>query len=559
MIFAHDPQHDFFYLGEEEPTPGFLRSKLDNAPQTIAVDCETISLKERIAIGVSIATSPDCCFYFPLFPEVSPATPWHLLRDPKYCKVYHNAVFDLACMREYEIDTSNVRDTNIMSRLLCYKDCDLLSMSLIHKMEVHDAGNMLREAKVKMMLELPTDVVAKKCMQDSMATLKLYHELLPKTDMPYFLTEMETIPIMDKMSARGILIDQEARLRLDEILESEVSYYRTLCEEIDGFNPGSSQQVSYILAKHGAYRQFKRLPYTRGGSSRKRLSASRKVLEKMDNPVAAVVLNYRQKASLLADYIKPWAGSLRAYTRFHLDAATGRPSSTERNMQNIPPGEPRGIFLPDNVIWTDLDFSQVELRVLAYLSGDKEMQYIFSLPAYLPDGSRNPEADIHQQTASFLGIPRRISKNVNFSMIYGATDQTIAETAGIRDIKRAGELKQLWFAKFPQAGDWIQSMQGQVFDEPYATTLYGRKMRLDFESDDVGSMQRKAVNYPIQGSSAEILKRSLIATKDLDVALQVHDELLIDGYVEEEMLKDKLENIAPLYTPIEVKYRSRWE
>ena len=164
-----------------------------------------------------------------------------------------------------------------------------------------------------------------------------------------------------------------------------------------------------------------------------------------------------------------------------------------------------------------------------------------------------------QQTADFLGIRRKIAKNVNFSVVYGADDQTVAETAEIRSIEKAHQLKVLWFQKYPQAGDYIQSVQGQVYDNPYATTIYGRRIRLDAESEDIGSMQRKAVNYPIQGSAAEILKRALIRCKDLDMALTVHDEILFDGYIEEQWLHESLEHIAPLYTPIEVRYLGRWE
>ena len=159
---------------------------------------------------------------------------------------------------------------------------------------------------------------------------------------------------------------------------------------------------------------FGRLPFTRNkyGRPTANLSTGEEILEAMDDPLAQLVLEYRRRAKLLSTYIKPWANDSRAYTRYHLDAITGRPSSTDRNMQNIPGAgsrlgiNARGFLAPDTGTWSDMDFSQLELRILAYLSQDREMLHIFSQPRYLPDGRSNPEADIHQRTADFLGMER---------------------------------------------------------------------------------------------------------------------------------------------------------
>lgn len=556
MHFAHDTSQNFYYYGEVEPHGKMFQQHLvEGSPKLIGVDVETISLKERIAIGVGISVKPNLSFYFPLFPEPSPVTPWNLLKDPAIAKVFHNALFDLGCLREYEIDTTNIKDTSVMAHLLCYPHAKLIDLSPVHQMEVHEVKEMLDKGQI--MLDLPKEVVARKCMQDSGAALKLYYELYPDINVDYFAIEMELIPILIEMSNRGLLIDQEARLMLEEILEDEVDHYLKLCEE-EGFLPSSPQQVAYMLAKRGAYNIFSKLPFTKSSRGRN-LSSAKEVLEKMDDPLASIVLNYRQKATLLNNYIKPWAKEERAMTRFHLDAITGRPSSTDRNMQNIPKGEPRGIFLPDNEVWTDMDFSQVELRVLAYLSQDREMLHIFSLPQYNEDGTKNLEADIHQQTANFMDILRDLAKNVNFAMIYGATDQTIAETAHIRSVARAGQLKEIWFEKFPQASDWIQAVQGKALVTNRARTVFGRNIRLPTEEEEsVDKIHRKAVNYPIQGSAAEILKRALIQCKDLPMALQVHDELLVDGFIPADRFRP-LENLAPFRTPVEVKYLARWE
>ena len=567
MFFVHDPNQDFYYLGDEEPTSKTYKQYLvESEPKLIGCDVETISLKERIAIGISIAIKPNLVFYFPLFPTPSPVTPWHLLKDTSITKVFHNAIFDLGCLREYDIDTTNIKDTNIMSRLLCYPYAGLLDMSVVHKMEVHDTKQLLQEYNAKTMMELPVTVVARKCMQDSGASLKLYYELNEDINQSYLYVEMQVITILIEMSNKGILIDQEVRQEVEHELQNQADYYYGICQN-EGFNPGSPQQVAYILAKKGAYNIFTRLPFT--NRRKTALSTDVDILKKMDNPLASVILEYRTYSKLLSTYIKPWANEDRATTRFHMDAITGRPSSTERNMQNIPgkfrkdgseyPCNCRGILLPDSGIWTDMDFSQVEPRVLAYLSGDREMQYIFSLPRLNPDGTRNEDADIHQHVANFLNISRRLGKTVNLAMTYGATDETIMETAQIRDIRMARRLKEMWMRKFPEAGDYIMAKQEEALRTGRATTVFGRKIRLPTqEEESVDGIKRKAVDYPCQGSAAEILKRGLILCKDLPMALQVHDEILVDGFVPAHRF-EPLESIAPFRTPVEVKYLERWE
>jgi len=577
MYFAHDPNQSFYYLGEDPPTPRMYREKLLEAnPRIVACDVETISLKERIAIGISIATSPTCCFYFPLFPVESGAVPWHLLRDPDIINIYHNGIFDLGCMTEYNIK-QDIHDTNIMSRLLCHKYNGLQELSWIHQMEVHNAKDMLNEAGAKMMVQLSEEDVARKCCQDSMATFRLFEIFLPQTNLSYYNVERATLPIMLKMSERGILIDHTVRQSIELQLEDDVDLYKNLCEEAEAFNPDSPQQVSYVLAKRGAYEVFGRLPFTRNkyGRPTSRLSTAVEILEKMDDPLARLILEYRNRTKLLSTYIKPWANDNRAYTLYHLDAITGRPSSTSggvppnRNMQNIPgkfsqkgiqnAHNCRGILLPDSGTWTSVDLEQVEPRALAYLSGDREMAHIFSQPKYNPDGTRNEEGDIHLQVAIFMSVHRRIGKTMNLAMTYGASDQTLAEHSGIGNVYRASQLREMWNHKFPEAADYIQSKQEEAFRTHRAVSAFGREMRIpDEDEDSPASIKSKAIDYPCQATAADILKRALIITQDMDVALQIHDELLIDGLELPDRF-DMIRNIAPFETPVEVKYYERWE
>lgn len=479
-----------------------------------------------------------------------------------------NCMFDLQATMEYDIDSTNTMDTSVMSRLLCNKFNGLSDLSHIHQREVHDAGEFLKGYGAKAMLDCPENEVARKCMQDSIATLILYYAMLPNTNLDYMKVEMATIPIMLEMSQRGMLLDQDARAGLELVLQNRVDDYIRMCDDLEGFNPASPQQVSWVLAKRGAYSTFGKLPFVKNQQGRRtsHLSTAKETLEKMDDPLARLVLNYRDAVYPLTHYIRPWAGEERAYCRYHLDAATGRPSSTDRNMQNIPGIKSllgvnvRGCLLPDTGIFTDFDYNQLELRLLAHLSGDREMIHIYEQPEYLPNGEKNPDGDIHLITANFMGIDRKIAKNVGFGMVYGAADETLAETAHIRSVERAHQLKGMWFNLFPQAGDAIRTWQEEArHGNMIVTTLYGRNIRLpDPEDRGMSHTMNCSINYRIQASAAEILKRSLIFCKDLDLALQVHDELVADGFVDRERLAP-LETMFPLRTPIEVNYYQRWQ
>jgi DNA polymerase I len=545
---AYDPELNFHYYGEEEPRGGMYRDYLAN-PKVIAIDIETPSLIDRTPLGISIAVSPQVAFYFPLYPSTHPMVPWKLLNDNSVTKILHNCFFDLLALLnwKYQVSTRNIVDTNIMAGLLNIKPSRLVDLANYMYMnggkwmEVHAAPELI--GKGCTMFDLSQEELAKKCCQDATATFGVYEFLKDKVDWDYFMDECRLIPVLIDMSTKGILIDQNVRQRLETRLENDVKVYSQAAISM-GLNLGSTQQVGYVLAKNGAYNIFTRLPFTRG-NKRKQLDTSETILKRMDNPLAALVLQYRAVTKLLGTYIRPWKFTDRAHTRFHMDAITGRISSTDRNMQNIPGGETRNMFIPDDEMFTDMDMSQIELRVLAYLSGDKEMQYILN----------DPDGDMHQTTADFMLIPRKLAKNVSFAMIYGATDETISETAGIANIGKARELKEMWFEKYREAGDWITTKQEEALRNPYAYTLHERKIRLpEVGEESIDRIKRKAVNYPIQGTAAEIMKKLLVQCEGMPMLLQVYDEVLFNGKIEPVEF-----NGAPFWTPIKTKYLERWE
>ena len=184
MNFNYDPNTLSYHLGETEPYAGMSRQMLfGQSHQVLAVDSETISLKEKVPIGIGIAISSTEAFYFRLFPEESPVTPWQLLKDTGITKVYHNVMFDAIALREYEVDNANILDTSVMSRLLCHRYNSLVDLSYIHQLEAHDVKEYIPSGGT--MLDVDLDTVARKCMQDCLATYRLYECFWDKVDHQY--------------------------------------------------------------------------------------------------------------------------------------------------------------------------------------------------------------------------------------------------------------------------------------------------------------------------------------------------------------------------------------
>jgi DNA polymerase-1 len=555
---------DFFYLHDShegsEPNTDKLKMYeeliLTNRPKLIAVDTETISLQDKTAIGIGISVDEDHSFYFPIDNgRVNGYIPWFLLQDPSVKKIFHNATFDLDVLDMVafdcgagDIDASNLCDTAVMARMALEPDVSLPLIAWKTNKETTGMSDIMKHYHVTTADKIPVREVALHCMQDTQLTFALYNKFYPDCDRTNCDIEWKIIELLFKISKRGIAIDQELRAKYEMIYTKEVEYLKGLCESY-GFSPGSPQQVAYIMAKRGVM-----LPYNKkkwGSNAKTSLDTSEAALEFCSDPFAQIVLKYRHVSKALNTYLIPMGRNPRVYTQFHLDVATGRVASRDVNLQNIPnPDKERNInirncFIPDSGTFTDFDYSQIELRVLANLSHDKEMMRVY-----------DNDLDIHQDTADFMGVDRKICKSVNFGMVYGATAQTLMETAKIPDLKRCEQLIDTWFKRYSGVRDWIYEQQKFGLYKGYIVTLFGRKIRMPIEEGDEESIKRKAVNYTIQGTAAEIMKRAMIKCTHLPIVLQVHDELLFDGKVDLEL---GLENIAAFKTPISIKEVSKWE
>ena len=543
------------YTGSGDARQDFQRYLIDEPPSAIAIDIETISLKERLPLGFSIAVTPDTAFYFQVYPEYPRELELiiPLLSNPTITKVAHNWMFDLHAFPLIPVvgsilDRTNLADTNIMARLLGYTDTKLSQLAPLVGKITTNAKDMLGPGQN--MLDLAPEAVAEKCQDDTRATLKLYHWLKPKVDAEYkeyFKTEMAVMPVLIDMGLRGLRINQKDREALEKKLDNEIDFYTEVLKGAGIEKPSSNQQVGYILAKRGNF-----LPFTR---SRKQLSTSIENLEFLEDPLAAVALAYRKAAKLQNTYIRPLAGSDRIYTEYHLDAIVGRVSSANRNLQNIPPGEARSIFMPDSGTFTTVDYAQEHLYILMYMSGDRQMERVYL--------QGEMDGDIHAFTARQMGIPRRLAKTINYAILYGATAKTISEQTKIRDQRKCYKFLDQWFEVFKGVKEWVRGVQQEGLATGWShPTLWGRKIRLPMDSDSEDGIKRKAVNYPIIGSDGEVIKRAILMVNSKGLgpptlAVTVHDSLTFDGDVE--LPIEELENIPPIRIPIKVTKTLRWE
>jgi len=394
--------------------------------------------------------------------------------------------------------------------------------------------------------------------------------------------EIPLIKVLGEMQFNGMLIDKKELTDFGDKLKAQIEILKKQIYELCGeeFNVNSTQQLGVIL--------FEKLKLPVYKKNKKGYSTDVDILEKLktEHPVIEKILEYRTLMKLnstyvegLIQYINQGTGRIHSY--FHQTiTATGRISSTEPNLQNIPTRfelgkQVRKIFKPkEGYIYIDADYSQIELRVLAHISEDKHMIEAFE-----------KDEDIHKQAASkVLGIPieevtkeqRSSAKAVNFGIVYGISDFGLAEQLGISR-KKAKEYIDQYLEKYSGIKMFMENIVNTAKEQGYVETLFHRRRYIpELSSNNFMVRQfgnRVAMNTPIQGTAADIMKIAMISVfdelrkKSLDakLVLQVHDELIIECKIEEkekvkELLKTSMENASKLRVPlkVEVSEASSW-
>lgn len=535
-------------------------------------------LDARTPIGVGVAVSPSEAYYFPLRAVKGQDSPtqhlWALQQvlASGIPQVYFNGAFDLKVFKDFlGIDVGSItwEDVSIACQV----------QGLPHSLDQAVGHLLVRDhrtiqevlaalgKKGATMLDVEFTNTADKCMRDCMDSLELFHLMRmgewngewlaweDKVGRRYDVTpeiqdcyrvDKALIPILRKMSDRGVALRQDRVEKWYQELSRDRLVLADICRR-EGFEPGSGQQVGYVLASRGNW-----LPRTPGG---KQLVTDDEWLSKLNDPLAHVVLNYRRKDKLLGTYIAHWRGHERGYGYFRLDLATGRLASFEYNWQNIPPGL-RECLAPDNSTgeWYWWDLSQLEMRLFAHMSGDPVMQQEFR------DG-----VDIHTEVCRMLwpeadpkGPQRTKAKNADFAMIFGVGEQRLHEETGIA-LAEIPEIRDLWLDKYQVGHHTMDAKVYQGFDRspfPWVETIRGRRMMLSLDQG-WHHAYNCGRNWPIQGSGADLIKRAMLERdrQGVDFPIQVHDELLEDGdFGEPEFVKELFE----LYTPYERKRGEVW-
>lgn len=519
-------------------------------PKVVACDIETVSLKDRHILGIGIAFNREHIFYITAG-DTAFQKLLAILRSPLIMKIWHNAPFDLRVLRPLRPDIWNIADTAVMSRILGRRAVLEEACMDIGLNGVYSARSLQPEGKIDFS-KLSEYAVAMKCVLDCWGTYILWETLHEEVDQAYYNIEIGCIPLLETISQRGIAINQEIRAELESHYQKQKDYLWSVADG-EGFNPGSPQQVGYTLAARGI-----QLPAKRTKQGKYNLVTDKKVLSKISHPLAELTLNYRHAQKMLGTYLIPLRGQERAYTTLHLDAITGRVSGTsageddpDRNLTNLPRkvergdiGTVRSMFYADSGTWKKADASQIELRVLAYLSGDQNMQAVF-----------DANESLHRDTERRTGLSYDVSKTLNYAMVFGAEAGTVSDNTGY-PIGEARIFIQSWMAAYPQAASWMRRIADEGVRNGYVETLMGRKMPIPIDQGEKHA-RNCCISYPVQGTAADAFKRMLYENRHLipQTMMLVHDEFDYDGDV---MLSDKTAYVTPVYTPLEEGCSITW-
>ncbi len=389
----------------------------------------------------------------------------------------------------------------------------------------------------------------------------------------YWNVEMPLSKVLFDMEMLGVLVDREELVRYGESLVSRIEELQKAVYEAAGeeFNLNSPKQLGEIL--------FEKLKLPGAKKTKSGYSTAADVLEKLavEYPIVADILEYRTLAKLKSTYADGLLQCIAADGRIHTTfqqtiTATGRISSTEPNLQNIPMRMELGrrirkAFIPkEGFVFMDADYSQIELRLLAHMSGDEQL-----IEAYKQD------ADIHRITASKVfhtpldevtDLQRRNAKAVNFGIVYGISSFGLSQDLSINRKEAEGYI-QAYFEQYPKVKEFLDTTVENAEKDGYVTTMFARRRPLpeilssNFMQRSFG--KRVAMNAPIQGSAADIMKIAMISVWEelrrqnltSKILIQVHDELLLEVKEEEkdavrEILVNGMKNAADLLVAMEV-------
>lgn len=566
--------HEYKLIDNEEDAQkiyDFLMTK-----EILSLDTETTSTNTIDAelVGLSFAVRPHEAWYVAVPADHEAAQRMveifrPLYENPSILKVGQNIKYDYEVLRKYGIDIQGeMFDTMIAHYLIqpeLRHNMDFMAETLLHYRTVHIEELIGPAGKnQKNMRDLDPQDVYEYAAEDADITLQLKEVLEPKLQEVgavrlFHDIEMPLVRVLADMELSGVRLDTTSLKETEQIFNERMKQYEEHAYELAGkqFNISSPKQVGEIL--FDTMHIIEKPKKTKSGQ----YVTSQDVLEQLrpNAPIISDILNYRALKKLLGTYVEALPKLINAHTgHIHTSfnqavTSTGRLSSSDPNLQNIPVREDDGkeirkCFIPEpGCLFFSADYSQIELRIMAHLSGDEHMIEAFC-----------SGLDIHRATAAKIwhidpedvsDAQRKKAKQANFGIIYGITTYGLAQRMGI-DNSEARQLIQDYFKTFPKVKAYMEHAKALAREKGYAETLFGRRRYLpDIQSANGtvrGFAERNAINAPIQGTEADIIKIAMIRIHRRfheegirsRMILQVHDELNFSVYPDEKEHVEKI-------------------
>lgn len=579
-----------------------------NKSELFAFDTETTSLDYMQAeiVGVSFSDAEGTAAYVPLAHDYMGAPQQldrdkvlqqlkPLLEDNSKKKVGQNLKYDMNVLANYDVHLQGIEhDTMLESYVLnstsSRHDMDTLALRHLNVQTIHFEDVAGKGAKQITFNEVAIEVAAPYAAEDADITLRLHKALWPQLEKEkslcrvYQELEVPLVSVLSSIERNGVLIDPALLATQSKEMNKRILELEKQAHELAGetFNLGSPKQLQQILFEKQGLPVVSKTPKGQPSTAENVLQ---ELAEQYELP--KTILEYRSLSKLKSTYTDKLPEMIakqtgRVHTSYHQAvAATGRLSSSDPNLQNIPVRNEEGrrirraFIAPQGYKMLAADYSQVELRIMAHLSGDESLLRAFS------EG-----ADIHSATAAeVFGVgldevtkdQRRSAKAINFGLIYGMSAFGLAKQLDV-DRVQAQTYIDLYFNRYPGVKQFMDNIRSSAHDRGYVETVFGRRLYLpDINSKNGQRRQyaeRTAINAPMQGTAADIIKRAMIdidqelqtGKYDARMIMQVHDELVFEvaeAQVENvsKMVRQKMAQAADLKVPlvVDIGVGDNWE
>ncbi|HEX6637452.1 MAG TPA: DNA polymerase I [Steroidobacteraceae bacterium] len=568
------------------------------AAKLFAFDTETTSLDYMQAqiVGVSFAVAPGIAAYLPLRHDYAGAPDQldrdtslarlkPLLESEQHAKVGHHLKYDAHVLANHGITLRGMRfdsmlESYVWNSTVIRHDMDSAAEKYLGIRTIHYEDVAGKGAKQIPFSQVPVDKAAEYSAEDADVTLRLHEVLWPRIESVAVLKalyediEQPLVPVLARMEEHGVLLDRQMlRTQGNELARRLMELLAEAHKEAGApFNLDSPKQLGTILFEKMQLPVLRKTPTGQP-------STAEDVLEELAEtyPLPRLILEHRNLSKLKSTYTDKLPEQInartgRVHTSYHQAvAATGRLSSQDPNLQNIPIRTPEGrrirqaFIAPEGHVLVAADYSQIELRIMAHLSQDDGL-----LTAFASD------QDIHQATASeVFGTPldqvtadqRRSAKAVNFGLIYGMSAFGLATQLGIAR-GTAQEYIELYFARYPGVKRYMEETRASARERGYVETVFGRRLYLpDINARNrqfAQAAERAAINAPMQGTAADIIKRAMISVDRMcsrdgaaRLIMQVHDELVLEVRADRvaevsDMVRGAMMDAAELRVPLKV-------